>query len=358
MNVPVFFAVCGIAISATLAFQAWPLSRAPGWTDLRWFSLAALTAALATVCTLGSSLPVSPALVGWASRGQLFFLALHVAAWWRYVPDFLGRPLGARGQAVCWGMAAVALASLVPGLAYGPEIQSHSVPWLGASYQRMVPTPLGLLFYAAIAAVPATIAVRLAAAWRRGLPRAGILAASFAAGTAIGMHDATAVVLGLHVPYLLDVGHVLPILVVAWVNLTRHTADALALDQLRWALEEAVRARTRQLEAAQASLISAERAAAVGRFAGRLAHDMNSPVAVVAANLRYLAAELAASGELPSDTADCLSESHQAMERIGRIARQLLDAGRPATPPGGQVPAAAGEGSAAASTASSATSGR
>lgn len=340
MTVPVFFAVCGIAISATLAFQAWPLSRAPGWTDLRWFSLAALTAALATACTLGSSLPVSPAVVVWTSRGQLFFLALHVAAWWRYVPDFLGRPLEARGRAVCWGMAAVGLASLVPGLAYRPEVYAHFVPWLGATYQRVRPTPLGLLFYVAIAAVPVTLSVRLAAAWRRGVPRAGMLSMSFAAGTLIGVHDATAVVLGLHVPYLLDIGHVLPILVVAWVNLTRHTADARALDGLRWTLEEAVRARTRELELAQASLIAAERAAAVGRFAGRLAHDMNSPVAVVAANLRYLAAELAASGALPRDTAECLGESHQAMERIGAIARQLLDAGRPVTAPGEKEPAA------------------
>ncbi len=73
MNVPVLLGVFGVAVGATLAAQSWPLARAPGWEDLRWFSLAALTASVATACALGSSLPLAESLVPWAGRVQLLF---------------------------------------------------------------------------------------------------------------------------------------------------------------------------------------------------------------------------------------------------------------------------------------------
>jgi len=345
MNVPVFLAIFNVALGATLAAQSWPLSRAPGWSDLRWFSLAVLTAAIATACTLGSTLPIPPWAVPWAGRLQLFFLALHVAAWWEYGATFVHRPLGARGRTVSWACVALGLASLVPGLAYGPRTWVHSVPWLGASYHSAEPTTAGVLLFAAIASVPVALAFRMEAARRRGVDRAGMLALAFSAGTSLGVHDAVVVTLALPHPYLLELGHVLPIVVAAWANVARHTDEARALDRHRQGLTDAVRDRTRSLEAAQAALVESEKAAAVGRFSARLAHEMSGPVAAVTANLRHLIREVDANGRLAPDDLDCLRESREAMERVGRISRDLVDAARLASPPGrGEEPATASAG--------------
>ncbi|HSN91352.1 MAG TPA: hypothetical protein VLS93_08995 [Anaeromyxobacteraceae bacterium] len=328
MNAPVFFAIFGTAVGATLAAQSWPLSRAPGWNDLRWFSLAAFTAALATACTLGTTLPVPPEVVPWTGRLQLFFLALHVAAWWEYGAVFVGRPLGARGRILSWAYVGLGIASLVPGLAYGTRTWIHDVPALGASYNSVEPTPVGVLVFAAVAAVPVALAFRMLRARSRGVERAGMLALAFFAGTSLGLHDAAVVTFELPLPYLLEFGHILPILVAAWVNVARHTGEARALDRHRQGLADAVRERTHALEAVKAALIEAEKAAAVGRFSARLAHEMSGPVAAVAANLRYLVEEVDGQDRLPPDGRECLRESREAIERVGRISRELVDAAR------------------------------
>ncbi len=328
MNVPVLLGVFGVAVGATLAAQSWPLARAPGWEDLRWFSLAALTASVATACALGSSLPLAESLVPWAGRVQLLFLGVHVAMWWVYVSAYLRRSLTARGRAVCWGSVLLGLASLLPGMAYESRVRVHTVPWLGAAYQSAEATTSGVLVFAAIAAVPVVLAVRLAAAWRRGVPYAGMLSAAFLAGTALGVHDAVVVTLGLRAPYLLEFGHIIPIVVAAWANLVRHADEARALHRLRLGLERAVEERTREFEQAQMALLEAEKEAAVGRFSARLAHDMNSPAAAVTANLHYVLEHLESGAPLPEDGLASLQESREAMQRVVRIARQLADAAR------------------------------
>jgi signal transduction histidine kinase len=328
MNLPILFGVLSVAVGATLAAESWPLARAPGLEDLRWFSIAAATASLSTVAALGSSLPIGETLVPWAGRVQLLLLGAHVATWWVYLSAYLERPLTARGLAVCWGAVLLGVASLVPGVAYGSGVRVHAVPWLGATYRSAEVSPTGAIVFAAIAAVPVILAVRLLAARRRGVPHAGMLAASFLAATALGVSDAVVVSLGLRLPYLLEFGHILPILVVAWANLSRHADEAVALYQLRQGLERAVAERTRDLVEAQAALLEAEKAAALGRYSARLAHDLSSPAAVVAANLRYVLEHLEKEVPLPADGLAALRESSEAMQRVVRIARRLTDAAR------------------------------
>ncbi len=343
MSLPILFGVLSAAVGATLAAQAWPLARAPGLGDLRWFSLAAVTSSMATVAALGSSLPLPGSLVPWAGRVQLLLLGVQVATWWIYVSAYLQRPITARGRAVCWGSVLLGLASLVPGVAYGSGVRVHQVPWLGATYRSADATPSGILVFAAIAIVPVVLAAKLAAERSRGVPYAGRLSASFLAATALGVHDAVVVSLGLRLPYLLEFGHIIPILVVAWANLVRHADEARSLQRLRLGLERAVAERTREFEQAHAALLEAEKAAAVGRFSARLAHEMNSPAAVVATNLRYVLEHLERKEPMPDDGLAALQESREAMGRVVRIARQLVDAARTGDVAGAGE-AAAGEG--------------
>lgn len=334
MPVTVFFGVFTAAIGITVAAQSWPLSRAPGWSDLRWFSLAALTASAATIGALGSSAPIPLGLVPWAGRLQLFFLGLHVAVWVVYVAAYLEQPLAARDRIVSWGAVLLGLASLVPGVAYFSGVWTVEVPWLAERYASAESTVPGAVVFAAIGAVPVYLGFRLVAAWRRGVPYAGPLAASFFGGAALGVYDAAVVTFRLPLPYLLEFGHMVPIIVVAWANLDRHADEARALQDLRLGLERAVAERTRELERAQAALIEAERSAAIGRFSARIAHEMNGPAAAVASNLRYVLERLEKDGTLPEDGLASLQDSREAMARLALLARKLSDAARTGLDPG------------------------
>jgi signal transduction histidine kinase len=67
---------------------------------------------------------------------------------------------------------------------------------------------------------------------------------------------------------------------------------------------------------------TAERAAAVGRIAAELGHELSSPVASAAANLRFVEEELpraAAEGDLGA----AVRESREALERVGRVIGDL-----------------------------------
>ena len=328
MNLPMLFGVASAAIGLALAVQSWPLARAPGWGDLRSFSLVALTAALGTVGALGSSAPIADDLVPWAGRIQLLFLGLHVAAWWAYGSAYLARPLGPRDRAVIWGSALLGIASLVPGVAYSSAVRLHAVPWLGVTYRSAETTAPSAVVFAAIVAVPVALAIRFARVSRRGDPHALKLSAALLAGTALGVHDSVVVSLGFHLPYLMEFGHIIPILVAAGANLKRHVDEAGALHRLKLGLEQAVEERTREIERAHAALVEAEKAAAVGRFSAQLAHDMNSPAAVVSTNLRYVLDELESGEPLGEDGVAALRESHESMQRVVAIARQLVDASR------------------------------
>jgi CheY-like chemotaxis protein/anti-sigma regulatory factor (Ser/Thr protein kinase) len=69
----------------------------------------------------------------------------------------------------------------------------------------------------------------------------------------------------------------------------------------------------------------------MGQFAAGVAHEVNNPAAVVTANLHYLAETERDSLRKPAQ--DAVSESLVAMQRIGGIVRQLLEAGRLASSP-------------------------
>jgi signal transduction histidine kinase/ActR/RegA family two-component response regulator len=137
----------------------------------------------------------------------------------------------------------------------------------------------------------------------------------------------------LHTPYLIDIGFIVPIAAVAYSLSARFTADARALQELRGQLEAQVQERTQALAHAQEQLFRSEKLAALGQFSAGVAHEVNNPAAVVAANLSYLLSCRHEEGAWPEDAPDCLTESIAAIDRITAIVRQLLDAGRLAASP-------------------------
>lgn len=66
----------------------------------------------------------------------------------------------------------------------------------------------------------------------------------------------------------------------------------------------------------------------MGQLSAGVAHEVNNPAAILSANLRYLAEVMGPGRPAPQDALECLRESEQAVDRIARIVRQLLDTSR------------------------------
>lgn len=103
--------------------------------------------------------------------------------------------------------------------------------------------------------------------------------------------------------------------------------NARLMGELRqWAeeLEKRVAERTRQLEEKQAQVIQAEKAAAVGRLAASLAHEINNPLQAIALHLQLLSEENTSPGGQRK-----LHIIQREFGRIAKIVGRLLDLQRP-----------------------------
>jgi signal transduction histidine kinase len=89
-------------------------------------------------------------------------------------------------------------------------------------------------------------------------------------------------------------------------------------------------AHVRELAAAHEARLEGAKAAALSQFANGIAHELNSPAAVVASSLRFIAESAAAPGAPPldADSAEALADALVAMEQITSLVRELVDAGR------------------------------
>jgi signal transduction histidine kinase len=92
-------------------------------------------------------------------------------------------------------------------------------------------------------------------------------------------------------------------------------------------LERRVADRTRELEQAQARLVSSERLAAVGQLAAGVAHEVNNPLAYVTANIAFALSELARADEPAAATRaeilEALAQAKDGARRIGQTTRDL-----------------------------------
>ncbi len=340
MNYAVLAPVAAAAVALFAALQARRLAFSPGWGDQAWFSLAAAASAgYAAGAALGNA-DLPDHVVVQATRLQFASMALEVWAWIHYGEAYLGTPPTRAERALRAALPALAAAALVPGVILGVQVVDRPVV-PGAFVQRWVePTWLGAALIAGCLGAAMAAAARYLAAWRRGVPRAGLHAAAVGALLLLGAADAAAL-LGIHAgPFMLDVGFVAPVVLVAGSLAARFGQDARELAELRGRLEALVEERTRALSRTQDALFRAERLAALGQVAAGVAHEVNGPAAVVAANLRFVRDSLPApSPAAPGgpaaaeEVAGAIEESVEAMGRITGLVRRLTDAGRLATAP-------------------------
>ncbi len=333
MNVAASIAIASASLSFGVGLVSLRISRAPGSGDQRWFSIVAFASAAYSLCNLGTTLALSPPVVLWLSRFQVASVMVNLWAWIPYSNAFLGRGERRRERIAGWMLLAGGALCLVPGVVFRDVVVDRPYPALGVVYRQALTTPAGDALMALLVAAALLLLLRFGQAASAARPHARVVAASFAAFIVFGVVDALATA-GADLPFVLDSGIAVPVLAMGWVITSRFVASANALDALRASALAEVELRTKDLATALDALHQSEKLAALGQFANGVAHEVNSPAAVVATNLRYLA-DSSAAGRFPPDAAEVIADALAAMKRINDLVRKLVDAGRVAAVPGG-----------------------
>jgi signal transduction histidine kinase/ActR/RegA family two-component response regulator len=332
MTLPSSITLLSTGIACFVAILSMLFSRAPGWRDQRYFSLAALAVSIYAALNIPTTSPVlGDEAVEICSRLQIAAAALHTAAWLRYTSVVIGAPRS-RLDRVLQLLLGVVAAIGVFTRAFVPGGVRFDVfePW-HVTYRSAVMTSAGDAVWALLLGMLIIPLYRLGKAYVMGVPNAGIQFAALCVLLTMGGNDALVAAGAVSAPYLVDLAFLVPVAAVGYAMAARLVADATALTALRSELERQVADRTAELGRAQDALHRSEKLAALGQFAAGVAHEVNNPSAVVSANLQYLSD---AEGEGLSHTGrDAIRESLESVRRISTIVRQLLDAGRLAALP-------------------------
>jgi signal transduction histidine kinase len=336
LTFPAVATIVSAVVSAGTAIAALLLSRVPAWRDFRALGWVAISAALIALSDFPATLPAPDEIQIWSSRLVFYWTSVHLLAWHLYVSAWARRPLTPRERVALRVLLAAGLAALVPGAVFGDTLVPRAVPWLGVVYRDPGTTAAALplvgiqvLFLAWL--VARVVRLRSAGPW----PRVHLASTLWIA--AVGLHDFLTVEhigFGDTDPYLTDLVFVGPMTVFGIMALQRIIRSDAELRTLNAGLETAVLARTQALERSQAALARAERQAALGQFSAGIAHQINNPAAVLAANLACVARDLA--DDPREDLRECLADCRAAVDRIAALVRQLVAAGRagrsPSTP--------------------------
>ena len=103
-------------------------------------------------------------------------------------------------------------------------------------------------------------------------------------------------------------------------DVTAHVTAEATRRQYQQELEDAVAERTRELEAAQAALLQAQKMEAVGKLTGGIAHDFNNILQVVGSNLELLSGEHSGNASARQRIASAIA----AVDRGARLSGHLL----------------------------------
>lgn len=326
MSLASSIALLSSAIAMYVALLSVQFSRAPGWRDQRYFALAAVAGA----CYAALNLPTNSALfsdeiVVISSRIQVAVAALHSYAWLRYTSVLAGAGRPRLDRVLVPILSVLAVVGMLTGAFLPGGVRIHTFEPFGA-YRTALASGLGDVAYAVVLGLLLVPIARLGAAWRRGIPTAGIQIAALTLLLAMGANDALVVAGVYAAPYLADIGFLFPAAAVGYGLTSRFVEDARAHAALRHDLERQVTERTAELGRAQDALHAAEKLAALGQFAAGVAHEVNNPAAVLSANLAFLAEKEAEA--LSPEGREAIQESSVSIQRIAAIVRQLLDAGR------------------------------
>lgn len=323
MNTPATISLMAAAAGVAVGVLALRVSRVRGWRELRWFALIAWLASTYAVANLATTGAWPLELLMPVASLQLAVTVLQHWAWMRYARSFCPGPPSPAGRALERIVVGAAALSLVPGVAFERRILHHAFPAWSVTYNDLSVTPVGFAIMALLPAGATLVIARLLRARRQGVRHLGAQLAAYGSMVVLTANDAVVSTGQFSLPYLLDVGFMLPVGLMAWATSLRFVEAAQDLEALRGRLEALVGARTKVLARTQEALARSERLAALGRLADGVAHQVSNPAAVVTANLRYLVAH-----PHGDEVQEVAGEAIQAMGRINELTRRLADAGR------------------------------
>lgn len=334
MNVAAVLSVVAAVNGIAIAALAWRVGAVPNWTHKRLFAFVMLCASTYCACDVLTFEALTPAHFVALIRIQGAAATLHVAAWFVYTFSYLGIRRPRTRTAVVAAAVFIAALWLVPGLMVTDRIGQFSVDWLRATYRVQTTTTLGTASFAidSLAMIfPLVLYIRR----RHQIDDAYLHAGVLIVGLVCALSDVIVAVYELHAPFTLPLGCLVSIVALGTTHTRAFIDSARARDELTKQLQELVAQRTNQLHAAEGALVQAEKLVAIGKLSAGVAHEVNNPAAAISANLDYLR-ESVERGILPPDALDCIDESSEAVQRIAKIVRQLLDSARAAaTPQGG-----------------------
>lgn len=332
MNIAATASLSSAAITLCVGLWSLRISNAPGARDHARFSAIAFTSAAHSLANLATALACGTALVVTASSVQIATALLHVWAWLWYSQGLVRRRPRPAERVGSLALLAAAAAAFVPGVLLDGHVSARPHPALGVVYHEASATRLGAVIVSAGLAGMLPVLARLVFAWRSGVPHARTLALSFTVLLALGANDVLAFLDVLDTPNLLDLGLAAPILAFGWAVTDRFVESSRALERLQGRLTAEVAARTNDLVGALGALHVSEKLAGLGQFASGVAHEVNSPAAVVTANLHYLQEACRPGAPAPPDADEVIGDSLASMKRINDLVRRLVDAGRVAAP--------------------------
>jgi hypothetical protein len=215
------------------ALTAWPFVSLPRWRKHRMLVPVTLSAGLYALCNIFFTSPwFSDRAMVLFARAQGVVLALHVAAWLRYAEDDLGPLPRGLGTVARFGMFVLAGLVLVPGVIYDGRVGTHSFPELAITYRDVLPTSFGAVYMAAIIAGLLLVAISYADAAVRGVPHALGHFVALLGMLVCGANDAIVSFGASPMPYLLDLGIFVQMIVLGLVMSRRWAADLGALSNL------------------------------------------------------------------------------------------------------------------------------
>jgi signal transduction histidine kinase len=317
-------AISLLATAVGLAFGViwWRISRAPGWLSMRWLAAIAFTAAGYCAFDTLVVFDLPAGFIVWATQIAFTLSSLHAFAWIVWLAASQPRPLDGFDRTMLAVALFFAAAGLVPRFLVSDTVVSHQVPSLGVTYYAALPTSFGLVCYLFFLAAMWFVAWRSLARWKLGW-RSRLPAIAVAILTLLAVNDTLATAQLTSMPILADFGFLIILTIFGVDSLGRFAEDAERLEELSHQLEHVVGERTRQLEVAHLELAKERTVAAVGRLAGGVAHQINSPATVISVNLGLMRDELAEQGGLTATMGELLDESREALHRILGIVTDL-----------------------------------